>query len=92
MGPSNQALQQAAIDAAAVKAVAEAQIELPDLPGDCYVDTAHTKLVEGAELAVLLRLERYQVDLANDKRYACAKFHDDLKSKISNGNAKNGDE
>lgn len=64
--------------AAAEKALAESDIKLSPLPLDCYIDTPHARLVEGAEAIVTLRREREQLVLANEKRQRCAKFHDNL--------------
>lgn len=74
-----------AIGDAARQAVTEASIDIGPLPAECYSDTAHTALIKGEELAVLLRRERAQVDAANGKRYRCASYHNDLRMNLRGG-------
>lgn len=70
--------------AAAEQAQEKAGVDLPLLPGDCYVDTPHAPLIRGEELAVLLRRERGQLDAANHRRFECAKFYNDLRDRLKN--------
>lgn len=64
--------------AAAQKAIAEQQTQLPPLPAECYIDTPHAPLTVGAEARVTLARERQQLNVANDKRYRCASFYNNL--------------
>lgn len=57
---------------------AQAGLVLPDLPAECRWAVAHTELIEGEDLAVLLRRERGQLETANAMLGRCAGFHDTL--------------
>lgn len=67
-----------AAQAAAEKAIAETQLEWPSLPDDCYTDTPHAPLLEGQPATIFARHEYHQLDIANELRYRCAKFYNDL--------------
>lgn len=71
--------------AAAGIGAASAQVNLPPLPARCLSDTPHTALIEGEELAVLLRRERGQLDLANSNRADCARFYARLRADLADG-------
>ncbi len=57
---------------------ARASLVLSDLPAECRRLIAHTELIEGEDLAILLRRERGQLDKANAMLGRCAGFHDTL--------------
>ena len=57
---------------------AQVGLALPELPAECRKEIAHTELIEGEDLAILLRRERGQLDKANAMLGQCAGFHDTL--------------
>jgi hypothetical protein len=67
------------IDAAAADlGRAQAGLALPELPAECRKEIAHAELIEGEDLAIILRRERGQLDKANAMLGRCAGFHDTL--------------
>lgn len=82
--PAETSITEAA-QAAAEAAIAAAGVDLPMLPGDCYIDTPHAPRPYGEELATILRAERRQLDTANAKRFDCAKVYNDIRAGFAAG-------
>jgi tRNA threonylcarbamoyladenosine biosynthesis protein TsaE len=49
------------------------------------LDLGLEELLEGEDLAVLLRRERAQLDAANTLQRACARFYDELRAQLAGG-------
>lgn len=73
-------------EAAARSAVSSASIDIGPQPAECSIDTPHAPRIVGEELAVILRQERHQLDLANAKRYRCASHYNELRAALRGGN------
>jgi hypothetical protein len=62
-------------DAARKKGAVEARVNLPDWPKECRELFPHAALTKGAEIRVVLKLERRQLDRANTRATRCAELY-----------------
>jgi hypothetical protein len=53
---------------------------MPPLPAECRRQIAHAAARIGDNAVIVLRLERGQVDLANDIIARCARFYSNVKA------------
>lgn len=56
--------------------------EIPDQPPDCAVREDHAPLTAGVDKVVTLRLERGQLDKANDRVTRCYEFNRDVRARL----------
>ncbi|MBU2533347.1 MAG: hypothetical protein KKB37_11440 [Alphaproteobacteria bacterium] len=66
--------------ASAAKAIAEAGINVPAQPPECWRDISHAPLVDGEERLTLASREAYQLNQANAQGRYCAAYNENLRS------------
>ncbi len=61
---------------------ARAGITIERQPDECGQPVQHVRIVEGAELRSLLKRERAQLDVANDRIVGCFRFNEELRASL----------
>lgn len=61
---------------------ARAGITIERQPDDCGQPVPHVRVAEGAELRSLLKRERAQLDVANDRIVGCFRFNEELRANL----------
>lgn len=60
----------------------KARVTLPAYPTECTRSVPHATLTKGGLVIVILKRERFQLDLANRKATSCAGFYEDLRKRL----------
>ena len=64
---------------------ANAGVTIERQPDSCGQTVQHIRIREGAELRSILKRERAQLDVANDRIVDCYRFNEDLRAGLAGG-------